>query len=219
MSRTRILKKLRQLGSKRNREGMARFGIRSRKAFGVGASPLRSLAKTIGTDHRLADALWVSGYLEARILAALIDDPKLVTGPQMDRWASAFDNWAVCDTCCGVLFDKTPLARRKAFAWSKDRREFVKRAGFVLMATLAVHDKQATDRFFVGFFPSIQRGATDPRNFVRKAVSWSLRQIGKRNGHLRRRALGLARAIRRIDAPSARWIAGDVIRELIPSKR
>jgi 3-methyladenine DNA glycosylase AlkD len=193
---------------------MARFGITSRKAFGVGVRPLRSLAKSIGKNHKLASGLWRSGYLEARILAALVEDPQQVTSRQMDSWAQDFDNWAVCDACCSVVFDKTTFAYSKAAIWSRRSREFVKRAGYVMMAVLAVHDKKAPDAVFVKLFPLIRRGATDERNFVKKAVNWALRQIGKRNRNLNTRAIHLATSIRRMDSPSARWIAADALREL-----
>jgi len=194
--------------------GMARYGIRSRKVFGVGAVPLRRLAKQIGKNQELSLRLWKSGYLDARILAALIGDPGRVTSAQMDRWVGDFDNWAVCDTCCGNLFDKTPFAYQRAIAWSKRKEEFVRRAGFVMMATLAVHDKKTPDATFLRFFPSIRKGATDGRNFVKKAVNWAVRQIGKRNKTLHKQAIRLARKIHSINSPSARWIASGALREL-----
>ncbi|MEX2116760.1 MAG: DNA alkylation repair protein [Bacteroidota bacterium] len=209
-----LLRRLKSLGSRRNIEGMARFGITSRRVFGVGTVPLRTLGKRIGRNHALAQRLWRSGYLEARILAALIEDPALVTSRQMDRWAQDFDNWAVCDGCCSIVFDKTPFAYSKAGTWSHSSREFVKRAGYVMMAVLAVHDKRASDAVFLKFFPHIRRGATDNRNFVKKAVNWALRQIGKRNRNLNTHTLRLAASIRQIDSPAARWIAADAIREL-----
>jgi 3-methyladenine DNA glycosylase AlkD len=196
---------------------MARFGIVSRKVFGVGAAPLRSMAKQIGKNHTLAGQLWKSGYLEARILASLIDEPAKVTPAQMDRWVKDFDNWAVCDACCGVLFDKTPFAVSKAFQWSRDKREFVRRAGFVMMAELAVHEKRAPDTLFERFFPSLKRGCTDERNFVKKAVNWAVRQIGKRNSALNKKAIALAREMRGIGTTSSRWIAADALRELTSS--
>lgn len=213
-TRSSLLRRLRSLGSRRNIAGMARFGISSTKAFGVSARPLQALARSVGTNHRLAAELWRTGYLEARMLASMIDDPALVTPRQMDRWAADFDNWALCDTCCGVLFDRTPFAVRKALQWSKDSREFVRRAGFVMMAELAVHNKQAPDSLFLRFFPAIRRGATDERNFVKKAVNWAVRQIGKRNASLHPHALRLARDIHALETPSARWIASDALREL-----
>lgn len=196
---------------------MARFGITSKKVFGVGATPLRTLARQVGKNHTLAGQLWKSGYLEARVLASMIDEPGKVTPAQMDRWVKDFDNWAVCDTCCGVLFDKTPFAVRKAFQWSKDKREYVRRAGYVMMAELAVHDKAAADEIFIRFFPALLRGCTDNRTYVKKAVNWAVRQIGKRNHFLNRKAISLARTIRAIDTPPARWIAADALRELTGS--
>jgi len=144
----------------------------------------------------------------------LVDDPGQVTRGQMERWASVCDNWAVTDACCCVLFDRTPFAIEKAFAWSRRRTEFVKRCGFVLMAGLAVHRKELPDRIFLRFLPVIQRGAADERNFVKKAVNWALRQIGKRNARLRRAAIATAKKIRRVDSAAARWIAADALREL-----
>jgi len=209
-----LLKRLRSLGSRRNIEGMARFGITSKKVFGVGAVPLRKMARKVGRNHVLAAQLWKSGYLEARALASLIDDPSEVTPSQMDRWVKDFDNWAVCDACCGVLFDKTPYAVGKAVKWCRDKREFVRRAGFVMMATLAVHDKKAPDEIFERFFPHLKRGATDERNFVKKAVNWAVRQIGKRNAALNRKAIRLAKEIHALGTTSTRWIASDALREL-----
>lgn len=209
-----ILKRLRSLGSRKNIAGMARYGIISKKAFGVGAVPLQALAKEIGKNHALAARLWKSGYLEARSLASLIDEPSKVTPGQMERWVKGFDNWAVCDTCCGYLFDKTPYAVSKAVRWCRAEREFVRRAGFVLMATLAVHDKKAPDKVFEDFFPHLKRGSKDERNFVKKAVNWAVRQIGKRNYALNRKAIRLAKEIRALDTSSARWIASDALREL-----
>lgn len=205
---------LRGLGSRRNIEGMARYGITTKKVFGVGVVPLRKLAKQIGRNQELSLRLWKTGYLEARILAALIGDPGQATVAQMNRWVRDFDNWAVCDSCCSVLFDKTPFAQRQAVFWSRRREEFVRRAGFVLMATLAVHDKSLPDTAFVKFFPLIKKGSDDERNFVMKAVNWALRQIGKRNVSLNRKATILARGIARRNSRPARWIAFDALREL-----
>jgi 3-methyladenine DNA glycosylase AlkD len=209
-----ILKRLESLGSRKNVEGMARYGIRSKKAFGVSAPKLRAMAKAIGRDHALAQRLWKTGVLDARALAALVDDPAKVTQQQMERWVRDFDNWAVCDTCCGRLFDKTPFAWKKAVEWSKRKEEYVKRAGYALMAWLAVHDKQADDNRFMKFLPHIKRGATDERNFVKKAVNWGLRQIGKRNLNLNGHAIRTAKEIDRIDSSAAKWVAGDALREL-----
>ncbi|MBP7052065.1 MAG: DNA alkylation repair protein [Phycisphaerae bacterium] len=209
-----VLERLRSLGDPRNVEGMARYGIRVTKAFGVSAPSLRSLAKEIGRDHALAAQLWRTGIHDARCLAALIDDPAKVTVAQMERWVSDFDSWAVCDCACGCLFDKTPVAWDKAIEWTERPEEYVKRAGFVLMATLAVHDKKAPDERFEAFLPLIVHHATDERNFVKKAVNWALRQIGKRSRRLNSLAVQAAERIRRIDSKSARWIASDALREL-----
>jgi 3-methyladenine DNA glycosylase AlkD len=177
-----------------------------------------ALAKAIGKDHALAEQLWNSGIHEARILASMIDEPRLVTEEQVERWVAAFASWDVCDQCCGNLFDRTPFAYRKALEWSERSEEYVKRAGFALMAYLAVHDKRASDDAFEQFFPAIVAQATDERNFVKKAANWALRQIGKRSQRLNQRAIETAGAIGQIDARAARWIAADALRELTSEK-
>jgi 3-methyladenine DNA glycosylase AlkD len=194
--------------------GMARFGISSKNTLGLSIPTIREMAKKVGTNHQVAQALWRSGIHEARILAAFVDDPSLVTEAQMEKWVSEFDSWDVCDQVCSGLLDRTPFARAKALEWSQREEEFVKRAGYVLMAALAVHDKKASDSEFLKFFGQIEEGSTDQRNFVKKAVNWALRQIGKRNIMLNRAALELARKISNKDSPSARWVAADAIREL-----
>lgn len=194
--------------------GMARFGISSKNTLGLSIPTIREMAKKVGTNHQVAQALWRSGIHEARILAAFVDDPSLVTEAQMEKWVSEFDSWDVCDQVCSGLLDRTPFARAKALEWSQREEEFVKRAGYVLMAALAVHDKKASDSEFLKFFGQIEKGSTDQRNFVKKAVNWALRQIGKRNIMLNRAALELARKISNKDSPSARWVAADAIREL-----
>ncbi len=193
---------------------MARFGIQVPDALGISAPVLRAMARRIRPNHVLAAQLWESGIHEGRILAALIDDPRLVTRGQMERWVRRFDAWDVCDAVCGNLFDRTPFAYEKAVAWSRRRAEYVKRAAFALMAWLAVHDKAAPDSRFLRFLPIIEREAGDSRNFVRKAVNWALRQIGKRNARLCRAATRSARRIRRQQSSTARWIAADALREL-----
>jgi 3-methyladenine DNA glycosylase AlkD len=175
---------------------------------------LREIARRHRRDHSLALGLWATGIHEARVLAALVDDPAKVTRAQMEQWARECDNWGVTDACCCVLFDRTEFAIEKARQWSRRRAEFMKRCGFVLMAGLAVHRKELPDEVFVGFLPIIRREATDGRNFVKKAVNWALRQIGKRNPCLRRAAIAEAKQIHRLDAPVARWIATDALREL-----
>jgi 3-methyladenine DNA glycosylase AlkD len=209
-----ILKWLESVGSQENREGMSKFGINASRALGVSMPSLRAKAKEIGTDHGLADGLWASSLHEARILACLVDDPRQVTGSQMERWVKDFDSWDLCDQCCSNLFSRTTAAYGKAEDWSGRDEEFVKRAGFVLMATLAVHDKKAKDEKFLHFLPLIMRESDDERNFVMKAVNWSLRQIGKRNGRLNEAAIAVAMEIRSKDSRSARWIASDALREL-----
>lgn len=214
MTRLEILRELRAHANPKNVAGMARFGINPKGTLGVSVVELRKLARRIGRDHRLAQQLWDSGIHEARILAALIDAPELVTARQMESWVKDFDSWDVCDQCCSNLFDKTLFAYRKAMVWSRRREEFVKRAGFALMAALAVHDKSAGDGKFIHFLPLIKRGATDERNFVKKAVNWALRQIGKRNRRLNTLARRTARDIHTMDSRAARWIAADALREL-----
>ena len=213
-----IVERLRGMESPEDREGMARFGIRTDRAFGISVVTLRKMAKEIGTDHALALALWDTGYHEARLLAGFVDDPAQVTEAQMDRWAGEFDSWDICDLCCSDLFDRTPFAYAKAFEWADDEREFVRRAGFVMMAALSVHDKAAGDGAFEQFFPVMKKYATDDRNFVRKAVNWALRNIGKRNLSLNKKAIGAGLEIQKIDSRAARWIAADALRELRSDK-
>ncbi len=194
---------------------MARFGINSKNTLGISIPFLRSLAKKRGKDHQLAQQLWQTKIHEARLLAGFIDDPKLVTVKQMDAWAKDFDSWDICDQVCSNLFDRTPYAWKKANQWARDKREFVRRAGFVLMAALSVHDKQASDEDFLKFFPLVEKYSTDERNFVKKAVNWALRQMGKRKkSKLRKPALVLAKKLAASDNPAARWSGKDAVREL-----
>ena len=209
-----ILTKLKSLSNPKAVAGMARFGINPKDTYGVSIPVLRKMAKQIGRNHLLAKKLWTLGIHEARILAGMIDPPEEVSEDQMEKWVKDFDSWDVCDQVCSNLFDKTKFAHKKAIEWSKRREEFVKRAGFVLMATLAVHDKEASDKEFLKFLPIIKREATDERNFVKKAVNWALRQIGKRNLSLNKMAIQTAKELQRTDSKSARWIASDAIREL-----
>lgn len=209
-----VLRELRGHADPRNVAGMARLGITPRGTLGVSIPMLRGLARRLGRDHRLAQELWRSGIHEARILASMIDEPERVTEAQMERWVGGFDSWDVCDQICGNLFRRTSFAWRKAVEWSGREEEFVRRAGFVMMATLAVADKEAPDARFARFLPLIMRRSTDDRNFVRKAVNWALRQIGKRSPGLRLDAIRTARRLLRSTEPSARWIARDALREL-----
>ncbi len=194
--------------------GMSRFGIQTGAALGVPIPQLRKLAREAGTNHDTAQKLWKTGIHEARILASMIDDPAKVSDEQMEKWAADFDSWDVVDGCCGNLFDKTKFAVSKAHEWSKRKEEFVKRAGFVMMAELAVHDKKVSDKIFLDFLPVITREASDERNFVKKAVNWALRQIGKRNTFLNAAAIKTSTEIRESDSRSAKWVAADALREL-----
>lgn len=218
MDEHEVLQTLRQLSHPENIAGMARFGITTTNNLGISIVTLRKYAKKIGTDHALARRLWDSGVHDARLLATMVDDPTFVTKQQMDYWASQFDSWAVCDQCCNNLFYKTPYAYEKARQWCTKEKEYVKRAGFTLIAVLAVHDKDASDDQFRSFFPFIRQEATDKRNYVKKAINWALRQIGKRNTALNKKALTLAYDLKQTDSPVARWIATDAIRELTSEK-
>lgn len=210
----RVLRELRAAGSEESRAGMARFGIDTANAFGVPIAVLRPLARRVGRDHALAEALWASGIHEARILASMVDEPEKVTVRRMEEWARDFDSWDLVDQCCANLFARTRPAYRMAERWAGRRPEFVKRAGYALMASLAVKDKVAPDAPFQRFLGIIERGADDDRNFVRKAVNWALRQIGKRNERLRGKAVRTAERILAQGTRSARWIATDALREL-----
>lgn len=222
-----ILAELRGLGSAKDRAGMARYGINVENAFGVSIYELRKVAKRLGTDHELALGLWATGNHEARLLACFVDDPDSVTSAQMEAWAGDFDSWDICDQATTSLFDLTNHGWAKAREWAAREEEWVKRGGFALMAGLAVHDKAAADRAFVKLLPLIERGALDDRNFVKKAVNWALRNIGKRNLSLNAAAVACAEKIRdtankkaggeRGGAPrvrAARWVAVDALREL-----
>ena len=209
-----ILNQLKAKANSDNLEGMARFGMTVEKRLGVSVPEMRRIAKETGKDHNLAVRLWKTGVAEARIVASMIADPAELTGKDMDEWVKDFNSWDVCDQVCMNLFEKTSLAGQKIIEWSGREEEFVKRAAFALLACLAWHDKQAADQKFIEFLPLITRGATDERNFVKKAVNWALRNIGKRNPRLNKAAIRTAREIQRLDSKAARWIAADAIREL-----
>jgi 3-methyladenine DNA glycosylase AlkD len=201
---------LEALGTEEGRLGMARYGIVAAKVYGVSVANIRALAKQLGRDHDLADELWRTGWYEARLLAAFVDDPKLVTPTQMDDWASDFENWADCDTACFDLFDKTPHAFAKVDQWAADEREFVRRAAFALLASVALHDKKAADGLFLDRLKLIEVAATDPRNFVKKGVSWALRGIGGRKSPaLRAAARAMADRLAASSDKTARWIGRD----------
>ena len=214
----KILEKLKSLSNPIAIEGMAKFGITPKKTYGVSIPVLRKMAKEIGKDHKLALQLWDIDTRETRILASMIDEPDLVTEEQMERWVKDFDCWEVCDQVCQNLFTYTRFAYKKVVEWSKRDEEFVKRAGFALMAWLAFKDKKADDVKFEKFFPIIKKESTDERNYVKKAVNWALRQIGKRNMNLNRKAIEVAKEIQKINSKTAKWIARDAIRELTSEK-
>lgn len=213
-----ILNRLENLGSPENVAGMARFGIVTNNAYGVPAPEVKKIAREIGRDHGLALELWKTEVLEARGVACLIDDPEEVTESQMESWVTDLDNWATCDTVTGYLFDKTRYAYQKAFEWAEREQEFVRRAGFAMMAWLAVHDKTTEDAKFEAFLPVIARCSNDDRNFVKKAVNWALRQIGKRNLSLNHRAVKISSELANSDQRTARWIGKDALRELTAEK-
>lgn len=194
--------------------GMARYGINPERTFGVSIPNLRKIARETGKNHGLAEMLWDSGIHEARILASMIAVSGELTEEQMESWVKDFDSWDVCDQCCNNLFRKAEIAHRKAMEWSARSEEFVKRAGFTLMACLAVHDKSASDAVFLQYLPIIQRESSDARNYVKKAVNWALRQIGKRNAPLNKAAIHTAEQMAQMDSKSARWVAADALREL-----
>ena len=235
MTDKEILKKLKFLASPKNVAGMAHFGIMPKaKVLGVPMPALRKIAKEIGKNsafakaslfadasrdksadkHILAQKLWQSGIHEAKILASMIEELDKVDSAQMDKWVADFDSWDVCDQVCLNLFFNHPLALKKCAQWSKNKEEFVRRAGFALMAVVAFKNKQVKNNDFIKFFPLIKKYATDERNYVRKAVNWALRQIGKRNLVLNKTAIACAEEIRKIDNKAACWIAADALREL-----
>ena len=209
-----VLTWLERRGTKKNRDGMARYAIPSDNAFGVSVADIRALGKRLGRNHELAAALWDTGWYEARMLTSFVDEPARVTPAQMDRWCRDFDNWAICDTLCFHLFDKTPHAWAKVEQWSDEREEFVKRAAFALLASLAGHDKHSGDDAFARCLPLIERAAPDERNFVKKGVSWALRGIGHRNPALHAAAVTLAQRLSASPQAAARWVGKDALRDL-----
>jgi 3-methyladenine DNA glycosylase AlkD len=210
----RAIVELQRHGSRRNVEGMAHFGIRAKKAFGVSTPELEKIARQIGKNHELGIRLWDTAIHDARALAVLISDPQRVTAVHMERWVTDFDNWSACDGACCHLFAAAKPAWKKSLTWTHRKNEFEKRAGFALIAYLAVHDKTADDSQFRPCLRAIARESWDDRNFVRKAVNWALRNIGKRNRHLNREAIACAERIKRTGTRAGRWIAADALREL-----
>jgi 3-methyladenine DNA glycosylase AlkD len=214
MNRDEVLSWLERRGSRRNIDGMARYGIVARRAFGVPMAKLLQLKKQLGVDQQLSLGLWQTGCYEARLLAALLGDPQQVTRRQMDAWARSFENWGDCDTACFHLFDKTPHALAKVPQWAKSKQEFVQRGAFALLACVALHDKVAADAAFAELLPVVERAAGDERNFVMKGVSWALRAIGRRNGKLRAAAVAVAKRLAKSDEAPRRWVGKDVLRDL-----
>jgi len=209
-----VLEKLKKKARPDQLEGMARYGMTVEKRLGVSIPELRLLAKEIGKDHKLSLELWKTGIDEAKILAAMVDDPQKLTEEQMEDWVKDINSWDVCDQVCMNLFEKSSLAWKKIRDWANREEEFVKRTAFSLIACLAWHDKKTEDEKFIALFSVIREGATDERNFVKKAVNWSLRNMGKRNRNLNRAVIDLAKEIHKLDSKAARWIATDAIKEL-----
>ena len=209
-----VVETLRRMGSKKERDGMARYAIPSDNAFGIAMGALLKLAKEIGPDHRLALGLWASGEYESKTLAALVGEPEQLTPALMDRWASEFDNWAICDTVCFTLFDRSPHAFGRIEAWAKRREENVKRGAFALLASVALHDKQSGDERFRPFLRTLEEGAADDRNFVKKGVLWALRGVAGRSRALHTESIALAKRLAASDDKAPRWIGKAALREL-----
>jgi len=213
-----VVAELKKLGTKRTRDGMARYAIPSDRAFGVPMATMQALAKRLGRNHDLALALWDTGWYEARTVAALIDEPERVTAAQMDRWAREFGNWAVCDSVCFFLFDRTPHAFGKVKKWSREKDEYVKRGAFALLASLAAHDKLSADDAFLECLPLVEAAAGDDRNFVKKGVSWALRLMGRRSPVLHAASVAAAERLAASKEPAARWVGRGAVRELTSAK-
>ena len=214
MTAPEVLTWLERRGTKRNRDGMARYAIVAPRAYGVSVGDLLSLGKQLGTDHALAQALWQTGWYEARMLSAFVADPARLTPALMDKWTRDFDNWAICDHLCFNLYDRTPHAWKKIDQWCGSKEEFVKRAAFALLASVALHDKSTPDAPFRKSLRLIERGALDERNFVKKGVSWALRAVGDRSQEMHDAALSSARRLAESTEPSARWVGKDALRQL-----
>lgn len=218
MTYSKIISQLKSMANPKNAEGMARFGINPKYALGISVTDLRKIAKGVDKNNQLSLKLWGSKIHEARILASMVGEPDKVTEKLMDDWIAEFNSWDLCDQVNMNLFDKTQFAFKKAVEWTKRKPEFEKRAGFSLMACLAWHDKDSPDPKFIKFFPAIKKCSTDERNFVKKSVNWALRQIGKRNKNLNRKAIILAKEIQKIDSKVSYWIARDALTELTSDK-
>ena len=209
-----VLKKLRAKAEPENVGGMARYGMIAERRLGVSVPDMRKIAKEVGKDHRLALALWTTGIPEAKIVASMIDEPGKLTEEQMEAWVTGINSWDICDQVCMNLFEKTPLAWKKILDWAQREEEFVKRTAFSLIACLAWHNKEAEDEKFIELLPVIKQEATDQRNFVKKAVNWALRNIGKRNPNLNKAAIKAAKEIQQTDSKTVRWVASNALKEL-----
>lgn len=209
---------LKQKATRATRDGMARYAIPSDNAYGVAMKDIKALGATLGRDQALAAALWTTGVYEARMLASFVGEPERLTPAVMDRWCRDFDNWGIVDTVCFVLFDRTPHAWKKVEAWSKKRDEFQRRAGLVLLACLALHDRKAADEAFLRLLPAAERAASDGRNFVRKGNSWALRSIGRRSAALNAATVELAQRLVDFGDPASRSLGREVLREITSPK-
>jgi 3-methyladenine DNA glycosylase AlkD len=209
-----ILAEMRTLANPAARESMARFGIQAENVIGLSVPQIRLIARRTSRSQPVAEQLWDTGIHDARILASLVADPNVISPETMDKWAQETDSWDICDACCGNLFDRTPHAWRKIRQWAPDEREFVRRAAFATLATIAVHDKKAPDHLFMTALPLIEKYAFDDRNFARKGLNWALRNIGKRNPVLRKAAIACAERVRDQNSKASRWIGTDALREL-----
>jgi 3-methyladenine DNA glycosylase AlkD len=214
MNANAVLAELEAMGTQQVRDSFPRYGITAPQAYGVSIANIQKLAKRLGRSHELAEALWETGWYEARLLTSFIDEPERVTAAQMDRWCRDFDNWGICDTLCFHLFDRTPHAWKKVAQWSNKREEFVKRASFALLASLAGHDKKAGNEQFLETLPLIERAAADDRNFVKKGVNWALRRVGRRNAVLHEASVALSRRLVASPDAAARWVGRDALKEL-----
>lgn len=209
-----VLARLKRLGSRRVREGLVRYGLPSDKALGVPMNVIQRLAKSLGRDQELAEALWETQVYEARLLVAYVGEPEKLTPALMNRWCRDFDNWGVVDTVCFKLFDQSPHAWGRVEPWAGLQGEFQRRAGYVLLACLAGHDREAPDGKFLRLLPMVERGADDDRNFVKKGVSWALRRMGRRSPGLNRAIGEMARRLVKSESPAARWVGRDTLKEL-----
>lgn len=214
MNASQLLSTLQSLANPKAKAALSHFKIETKIAYGISTPVLKKIAKQLGKNHELAQELWATEVFEARAIATLIEEPENVTEKQMETWLKDFDSWAIVDACCCYLFRFMPNAYEKAMEWTSREKEFEKRAGFSLMAYLAVHDKKESDKKFEQFFPFIKRESIDERNFVKKAVNWALRQIGKRNMRLNKLAITVAKEIQKKKSRSAKWVAADALREL-----